>query len=72
MASIDIIIRDKEGQVLNQVTAKNYELGQELSSLSEIEGAIDHLKQKLLPALEADLLSHQQQQTMIELKKTAR
>jgi len=72
MASIEIIIRDKDGQMLNQVTAANYELGQELSTLSEIEGAIDQLKNELLPALEADLLSYQQQQTIAELKKTAR
>lgn len=30
MASIEIIIRDKDGQVLNRVTAESYELGLEL------------------------------------------
>lgn len=72
MASIEIIIRDKDGQVLNQVTAESYNLGRELTTLSEIEGAIDHLKNKLLPALEADLLAHQQQKTIAELKKVVR
>ncbi len=72
MANIEIIIRDKEGQVLNRVTAESYELGQELTTLSEIEGAIEQLKNELLPALEADLLTHQQQKTMAELKKAAR
>jgi len=72
MASIELIIRDEDGQVLNRVTAKSYELGQELVTLSEIEGAIDQLKNELLPALEADLLTHQQHKTMIELKKVDR
>jgi len=69
MANIEIIIRDKDGQVLNRVTAESYELGQELTTLSEIEGAIDQLKNELLPALEADLLTHQQQKSIAELKK---
>lgn len=69
MANIEITIRDENGQVLNQVTAESYELGQELTTLSEIEGAIDQLKKRLLPALEADLLTHQQQKSIVELKK---
>lgn len=69
MANIEIIIRDKDGQVLNRVTAASYELGQELTTLNEIEGAIDQLKNELLPALEADLLTHQQQKSLAELKK---
>ena len=72
MANIEIIIRDKDGQALNRVTAESYELGQELTTLSEIEGAIDQLKNRLLPALEADLLTHQQQKTVAELKKADR
>ena len=72
MANIEIIIRDKNGQVLNRVTAESYELGQELSSLSAIEEAIDQLKNRLLPALEADLLAHQQQKAITELKKADR
>ena len=69
MATIEIISRDEDDQVLNRVTAESYELGQELTTLSEIEGAIDQLKNRLLPALEADLLTHQQQKTIAELKK---
>jgi hypothetical protein len=69
MANIEIMIRDKDGQVLNRVTAESYELGQELTTLNEIEGAIDQLKNELLPALEADLLTHQQQKSIVELKK---
>jgi hypothetical protein len=72
MANIEIIIRAKNGQVLNQVTAESYDLGQELGTLSEIEGAIDQLKTRLLPALEADLLTHQQQKSIAEIKKADR
>ena len=72
MATIEIIIRDKAGQLLNRVTAESYDLGQELTTLSEIEGAIDQLKNALLPALEADLLTYQQRKTMAELKKADR
>ena len=72
MANIEILIRDKDGQVLNRVTAESYDLGQELATLSQIEGAVDQLKNELLPALEADLLTHQQQKTMAELKKADR
>ena len=72
MASIEIIIRDKDGQVLNRVTAESYELGLELGTLTEIEGAVDHFKNELLPALEADLLAHQQQKAITELKKVVR
>lgn len=72
MASIEIIIRDKDGQVLNRVTAESYDLGRGLATLTEIEGAVDHLKNELLPALEADLLAHQQQKTIAELKKVVR
>jgi len=72
MASIEIIIRDKNGQVLNRVTAESYDLGQELATLSKIEGAIDQFKNELLPALEADLLTDQQEKTVSELKKATR
>jgi hypothetical protein len=72
MATIEIIIRDKDGQILNRVTAESYEIGPELSTLNEIEGAIEQLKNRVLPALEADLLTYQQQKTVAELKKRAR
>ena len=72
MASIEVIIRDKAGQVLNRETAERYDLGQELATITEIEGAVDQLKNKLLPALECDLLSHQQQKTIAALKKVTR
>jgi len=72
MASIEIIIRDKDGQVLNRETAKSYDLGKELATLSQIEGAIEQLKNELLPVLEADLLAHQQQKAIVEIKKADR
>lgn len=72
MASIEIIIRDEDGQVLNRVTQENYDLGNELQTLTAIEGAVDRLKNALLPALEADLLAQQQRATITELKKVVK
>jgi hypothetical protein len=69
MASIEIIIRDKDGQVLNRVTQESYDLGNELQTLADIEGAVDQLKNRLLPALEVDLLAQQQRVTIAGLKK---
>ena len=69
MASIEIIIRDKDGQVLNRVTQESYDLGNKLQTLADIEGAVDQLKNRLLPALEVDLLAQQQRVTIAGLKK---
>lgn len=68
---IEIIIRDEQGQIINQQTAKRYELGTGLNSLSAIEGAVEGLKQKMLPALEADLLSRSQAEAIQAIKKRA-
>jgi hypothetical protein len=69
MARIEIIIRDEQGNVINQVTPETYELGSELNNLNQIERAVEQFKQVLLPALEADLLSQHQQVTVQALKK---
>lgn len=72
MASIEIIIRDEDGQALNRVTQESYDLGNELQTLTDIEGAVDRLKNTLLPALEADLLAQQQRVTIAGLKKAVK
>lgn len=69
MARIEIIIRDEQGNIINQVTQERYELGAELTNLNQIERAVEQFKQALLPALEADLLSQHQQVTVQALKK---
>ena len=69
MARIEIIIRDEQGNIINQATQETYELGAELNNLNQIERAVEQFKQALLPALEADLLSQHQQVTVHALKK---
>ena len=69
MARIEIIIRDEQGNIINQATQETYELGSELTNLNQIERAVEQFKQALLPALEADLLSQHQQVTVQALKK---
>ena len=69
MARIEIIIRDEQGNIINQATHQRYELGFDLNNLNEIERAVEQFKQAMLPALEADLLSQHQQTTVRVLKK---
>lgn len=69
MARIEIIIRDEQGNIINQATQQRYELGSDLNNLNEIERAVEQFKQAMLPALEADLLSQHQQTTIRVLKK---
>jgi hypothetical protein len=69
MARIEIIIRDEQGNIINQVTPKQYELGSGLNNLNEIEQAVEQFKQAVLPTLEADLLSQHQQVIIKVLKK---
>lgn len=69
MACIEIIIRDEQGNIINQATQGRHELGSELNNLNQIERAVEQFKQVLLPALEADLLSQHQQVTVQALKK---
>ncbi len=69
MPQIEIIIRDDDGNILNSTTRRVYSLSLESGTFSEIEGAVDSLKNELLPSLECDLLSQQQCQSISEIKK---
>ena len=69
MVRIEIIIRDEQGNIINQATQQRYELGSDLNHLNEIERAVEQFKRAMLPALEADLLSQHQQTTVRALKK---
>lgn len=67
---IEVIIRDEQGTIINHQTRKRYELGSELSNLTQIEGAVEKLKQEMLPALEADLLKQSQAEATETIKKS--
>jgi hypothetical protein len=58
MASIEIIVRDNDGNILRQSQPAPLDLGQQ--SLHEIEGAVETWRQKILPEIEADLLTQAQ------------
>ena len=57
-AKVKLQIQDEEGNVLSQFNPYWIELGSQ--SLHDIEGAVENWKQKVLPEIEADLLTQAQ------------
>ncbi len=57
MASIEIIIRDDEGNVINHKTEKSYDLGLGINRISLIEGALEEFKKDILPEITYDILA---------------
>jgi len=64
-ATIEIIIRDEQGNLIGQMDPKMMDLG--CQSLHEIEGAVENYK--ILPDIEAELLSAAQHQFVEQEKK---
>lgn len=60
MATIEVILRDDEGNVLGPCAESRYllELGE--YTLDEIEGEVERFKQQALPEIEQALLRHGQ------------
>lgn len=56
MPTIEFIVRDDEGHILDSRSVNRYRLDWGKQSFHEIEGAVEQLKKNLLPDLEADLL----------------
>jgi hypothetical protein len=69
MSSIEIVIRDDKGNILNTNVKRIYELKTEGKSFYEIEGAVEEFKKKVLPDIEKHLLEKAQRE-FIEEKKT--
>lgn len=69
MASIEIIIRDDKGCILDKKHYDNeaFDIGN--GSFYEIEGAVETLKQRALPEIERTLLEHEQTRFSNALKK---
>ena len=67
MASIEIILRDDQGQVLGQHHYDELDIG--TGSFHEIEGAVEAFKQEALPKIEQALLEHQQRTFSKAIKK---
>lgn len=67
MASIEITIRDEQGNIVYQGKPRNLEMGK--PGLHEIEGAVEQWRRTALPEIEAQLLEQAQSQFTEEQKK---
>lgn len=62
MPTIEVIIRDDAGNIMNQDERKCYNLEVGSQSFHEIEGAVESFKQAVLPDVTKELLSQAQQE----------
>lgn len=67
-AKLELVIRDEDGNILSQLDPYVLELGSQ--SLDDIEGAVENWRQKILPDIEADLLSQARSPVQATGKKT--
>ena len=65
-AKIEVIIRDEQGKVIGQLDPETMDLGYQ--SLHEIEGAVEQWRRRILPDIEAELLSAAQSEFVAEKK----
>jgi hypothetical protein len=70
MPTIELIIRDDEGNVIDSRSVNRYALNWGKQSFHEIEGAVEHFKRTMLPDLEADLLKAAQATFIKDKKKS--
>lgn len=69
MGSVEIILRDDDGKIINQRTKRVYEVDLGGETLHEIEGAVEKVKREALPEITADYLSAAQAKCVERLKK---
>jgi hypothetical protein len=72
MASIEIILRDDEGNIISQKTQKRYGLKLSKGGIGELEEAVEVFKRESLPDITYDVLAHAQQEQIDEIKKQKR
>jgi len=72
MTSIEIILRDNDGNIINQKTQKRYALSLSKERIGEIEEAIEGFKRESLPDITYDVLAHAQQHQSEHIKKQNR
>lgn len=68
MASIEVIIRDEEGNIISQKAAKQVNLKN--ANLDSIEADVEEWRKEALPEIEAQLLQQAQKEFTVE-KKTS-
>lgn len=69
MARIRIILEDDEGREMTEPEGRVYELGKDLGSLHDIEGALERFRRQVLPELTAELLAEVQAAELKDPKK---
>jgi len=69
MTTIEIIIRDKDGNIINEPEKRKYQLNIGNSSFNDIEGAVESFKKIALPDISSDLLN-EAQANFVKDKKT--
>lgn len=70
MASIELTIRDDNGNIIDEGKKRIYKLNLGRGSFHEIEGGVEDFKNKALPDIEADLLKEAQREYIEkEIKK---
>ena len=71
MTRIRLTLEDDKGRELTSEKEHIYDLPGGMQQLVDIEAAVEHFKQQVLPDLEVELLRRAQQQFMAEVKKGA-
>lgn len=69
MATIEIIIRDNAGNIINEKTKREHKLDIGNGKFHNIEGAVERFKKEVLRDIEADLLISQQSRYVEDIKK---
>lgn len=72
MASIEIILREDDGKIINQRTQKRYGLSFGKARIGEIEEAVEGFKRESLADITYDVLAHAQHQQSEQIKKQSR
>lgn len=60
MATVEIIIRDDDGSIINSSERRKYDLNLRNNSFNDIERAVESFKNRALPDITADLLNEVQ------------
>jgi len=69
MARIRIILEDDNGREVKEAGTRVSELGNDLGSLHNIEGALERFRRQVLPELTAELLAQAQAAEIKDPKK---
>ena len=69
MATIELIIRDNAGNIINKATKREYKLDIGNGKFHNIEGAVERFKKGVLADIEADLLISEQSSYVKDIKK---